>query len=51
MFSFRYHGTGVCEVWITGHLLKEEQELDKHPVEAGGGKAACPGHELPGGKI
>lgn len=37
MFSFRYHGTGVCEVWFTGHLLKEEQELDKHPVEAGGG--------------
>lgn len=51
MFSFRYHGTGVCEVWFTGHLLKEEQELDKHPVEAGGGKAACPGHELPGRNI
>lgn len=37
MFSFRYHGTGVCEVWFTGHLLEEEQELDKHPVETGGG--------------
>lgn len=48
MFSFRHHGAGVCEVRFAGHLLEEKQELDKHPVEAGGGQAAGLGHELPG---
>lgn len=48
MLSFRHHGSGVGEVWLTGHLLEEEQELYKHPVEAWSGEAAGLGHELPG---
>ena len=45
---FRHHGAGVCEVWLTGHLFEEEQELYKHPVEARSGEAAGLGYELPG---
>ena len=48
LFSFRHHGAGVREVRFSGHVPEEEQELDKHPVEAGGGQAAGLGHELPG---
>lgn len=27
-FCLRYHGAGICEVWVLGHIPKEKQELN-----------------------
>lgn len=32
--EIRYHGSGICEVWIAGHVPEEKQKQREHPVEA-----------------
>lgn len=26
-FFLRYHGAGICEVWVLGHIPEKKQEL------------------------
>lgn len=47
-FFFRYHGTRICQVWLLGHLLEEEQEFGEYLVETRSRKAARMGHAVPG---